>query len=165
MRIKSQIITSITDGDYLSIARNITKESNAYKDLFQELIIVLIEYDEAKLIKVNKDGYLKYFCVRIMRNMWTNERHPFYKKHRMHGKSSQELGEVAESEEYKKDFDEFISKIEAEFNGDYDKELLRLSVELGSSAEVSRQTGINKMSISDAVNRAKNELKKKYGKV
>lgn len=83
MITKEGIIDMIwKDKEYKLACRNIAKGDELYKDMFQELIIILCQYDETKLIAVYNRGEIKYFIVAIISRMWHSPRHPFYKLYR-----------------------------------------------------------------------------------
>lgn len=51
-------------------------------DLRQEIFLVLAEMDEARLVSMYEQNYLKFFIVRTMLNMIKSDRSTFYNKFR-----------------------------------------------------------------------------------
>lgn len=51
-------------------------------DLFQEFILILLEYPEEKLKDVYDRGILDWFCSRILFNQSSSKTSPFYKQYK-----------------------------------------------------------------------------------
>ena len=143
---------------------NIAKEYNLAKDLYQEMIIVLLDYKDETIIELHEKKQLKFFVSRIMSNMFYNKKSPFYKKHI---ESEVECYTVELPthipQPLQRLMDIPLEKLMDEGNEEF--VLLRLSLEQGGIVEVAKQTNIKRISVQAAVIRAKNKLKQIYGKV
>jgi len=67
------------------IARTITK--NRYpdcEDLLSEVVLILLEGDEAKLSRLIEKKQIRYWIVRIMLNQYNSKTSPFHYKYRIH---------------------------------------------------------------------------------
>lgn len=161
---KTDIINLITtDKEYLRISRKIAKGNDLQNDLYQEFIIVMIEYNEGKLIEVFKKGQLKFFCTGIMQRMYYNKNSPFYKMHKKFIENIDSNIPEIRFEESENNPEINIPKlIELGNELKFETTLLLLSVEMGSVVEVSKQTGIEKDAIHKAIKRAKKQIKKQY---
>lgn len=51
------------------------------EDLLHELVIILMEYDDAKIEDLYERDELKYFVYKIIRNQWCNTSSVFYSKY------------------------------------------------------------------------------------
>lgn len=79
----SEIVNEIaTDASYREIVDKITRGHELKKDLFQEVIIVLLEYDSAKLLSIYNSGGLKFFFIAVVKNNFNSSTSRFYKKYR-----------------------------------------------------------------------------------
>lgn len=159
--------------------------SSLGKDLYQEMLVILIEYSAEKIIAIKCQ---RCFVVRILSNMWNSSTSPFYYKYRKERREH-----ITESHYGEKDYkgnninheglnngnyanalpitdktevdeeDERLAKVEKELNGMYwyDQNLFRLYVEEGSSRKVQNKTGIHYVSVSKVVRKVKEQLLKK----
>jgi len=51
-------------------------------DLLQEILLVLFEKPEAKIVEAYNAGYLRFYVVRIIMNFWGSKNSGFYMKYR-----------------------------------------------------------------------------------
>ena len=168
---KSQIIEQISkDKDYHRMALNIGKEYNISKDLFQELMLVLLDYKDETIETLHEKKQLKFFCSRIMSNMFTNEKGVFCKQFKNKTTEYKEyaLSQTKDAEVFvPKPIENIMTKSYNELLDNQGEEvvLLRLSIELGGVIDVAKAIGIERSVVHHAIDRAKEKLKKEYGKV
>ena len=76
-----ELITKTSqDKELRQICRKIG--GNLSDDLFQELMVILLEYNEQKLIDIYNKGYYKWFLVKTLTNQFNSNSSPFNKKYR-----------------------------------------------------------------------------------
>lgn len=133
-------------------------------DLKQEVILVVCEWPDEKVIKLHSDGVLDFFVARVIINHIQSTSSPFYKKYRQQtieygkgyggdvfeerdnilGRPVIDVGEVAENiadRETKEALEDVaLSNIDRLYW--YDAEMLRLYMELGNYRAIQKKTGI-----------------------
>lgn len=129
-------------------------------DLRQEVFLVLCEMDEARLLKMYDDGFLKYFIVRTILNMMKSNTSRFYNTFR---KGFQELTnqDVVKVDEYD---EELLVKLEKSMTvlHWYEKEIFRLYSQNGQNIlALSRDTKIPYRSLVKTIKKVKILLKYK----
>lgn len=78
---KEEIITQITsNGKYLSICRKLLRGDSLYKDLFQDLLLLLLEQPQEKLIKIECVDCYIYKTLSNMVNSSTSRFHYKYRR-------------------------------------------------------------------------------------
>ena len=70
------------DADIKKAVKNICKGHELWEDLYQELFIILANYDREKLQLMYDNKQIKWFIVRIVMNQWNSTTSPFYKQYR-----------------------------------------------------------------------------------
>lgn len=188
MKTNQEILEYIVSNpDYKEAVRNITKGDEFTEDLWAELLIIIGEYDNAKLNKLFNEGTLKFFFVRIALNQYRSANSPFYKKYKK--EDVEKRGEVElefedymvwnevesvtyepdEEQPYDKDsimyeetWAERVARI-TERSLDslhwYQAELFRLYVKYGTYKKVSENTGIPIRSVGTTIRSVKDYLK------
>jgi len=79
----NEIVTSILeDGSLYGICKNITKQDQLTDDLFQEVVLILLEYNNEKLNDSYNRKWLKYLTITIIKNQFNSKTSPFYKKYK-----------------------------------------------------------------------------------
>lgn len=81
-----------------TLCTNMGVEQAYLDDLVQEIYLILLEYDEDKLIKMYERKQLKFFIVRIIMNQYFSKNSPFYKKYKMYDQR-QDYNKEIETEE------------------------------------------------------------------
>lgn len=66
-----------------TLCTNMGVEQAYLDDLVQEIYLILLEYDEGKMIKMYERKQLKFFIVRIIMNQYFSKNSPFYKKYKL----------------------------------------------------------------------------------
>jgi hypothetical protein len=126
-------------------------------DLRQEVFLVLCEMDDDRLLKMYKDGYLKYFVVRTIVNMAKSDRSNFARTFR---KVYEEVGDLGSVEPYDESITEKLNA-SMEILHWYEKEIFRLFSETGNLLQVSRDTKIPYRSLLKTIKKVKTLLKYK----
>jgi hypothetical protein len=147
------IIKTSQDKELKQICRKIG--GNLADDLFQELMLILLEYDKEKLLSIYNKGYYKWFLVKTLTNQFNSNSSPFAKKYR-----PKEIDFILTSD-YDHNIDILIDKIDKQLNKLhwYDRELFKAYVESGSYRKLSKQTDIPFNSISRTVNYVKTYIR------
>lgn len=149
-----QIITNTSqDKDVKQICKKIG--GNLSDDLFQELMIILLEYDKQKLVDIYNKGYYKWFIVKTLTNQFNSNSSPFNKKYR-----PKDIDYIV-TDNYDYSIDVSIDKINKELDKLewYNRELFKAYLEYGSYRKLSKQTGIPFNSISRTINYVKNYIR------
>ena len=81
-----------------TLCTNMGVEQAYLDDLVQEIYLILLEYNEDKLIKMFERKQLKFFIVRIIMNQYFSQNSPFYKKYKMYDQK-QDYNKEIETEE------------------------------------------------------------------
>lgn len=128
-------------------------------DLRQEIFLALSELDEERLVNMHREGWLKWYVVRMMLNMIKSDRSTFYNRFR---RGFDELGDVAERipDDRQEGGTESIT---GHLDGLhwYEKTLIEIYSENGRNvAKISRETGIPYRSLFKTIKRTKQTLKR-----
>lgn len=81
-----------------TLCTNMGVEQAYLDDLVQEIYLILLEYNEDKLIKMFERKQLKFFIVRIIMNQYFSKNSPFYKKYKLYDQR-QDYNKKIETEE------------------------------------------------------------------
>ena len=152
-----QLITKTSqDKELRQICRKIG--GNLSDDLFQELMVILLEYNEQKLIDIYNKGYYKWFLVKTLTNQFNSNSSPFNKKYR-----PKEIDYII-TDSYDHSIDIMIDKVNNKLNQLhwYDRELFKAYIESGSYRKLSKQTDIPFNSISRTINNVKNYIRNNF---
>ena len=164
-----QIINEIANSkDYIQLCKNITKENTLYKDLFQELIIILCQKDPAYIEGLYAKKELKWFVVKILQNQYNSKTSDFYKTHVSFGQRSSEVIEVktelTETENhYYHQIVEFEKQKEVfKTSGEwYENKLFLAYLNEGSQRKLEARTGISRAAIKNTIDQYIVKLKAK----
>ena len=84
---KNDIIEEIARNKLIEeLIKNMGIKANDKDDLLQEIYLVLLEYEEDKIIKLYNNNQLKFFIVRIIQNQYFSKNSPFYTKYKKYYK-------------------------------------------------------------------------------
>lgn len=127
-------------------------------DLYQELIIIILEYNKQSLLDIESKGYLNWFIVKILTNQFRSNSSYFSKLYRP--KPVLILPDV----DYVEQVDNDINFIESELNKVhwYESKLMKEYIKMGSYRKLSAETGIPFTSISRTINKVKDKIKNEY---
>lgn len=174
-----ELITRIAENEeYLAICHKITGGNSLYKDLFQEALIILLEYDNEKIIEIYKRGEIRFFLTRIFTNLYKNKNSIFNRKYLRYEYPNPLNGSVhvlAEEEDYdfEKDKETEIKcsliKRELKIKDDddplwYEKKIFLEYLDKGSIGKLAEHTQINYQSISTTLRNVRKRIKDSYGK-
>lgn len=81
MLTNNQIVEAVS-GDVKTIIDNMSVKDSHKDDLFQELILILLTYDNGKLVKMYTDKQIKFFIARILCNQYYSVHSAFYKNYK-----------------------------------------------------------------------------------
>jgi hypothetical protein len=177
---KNQIIEQLFLSKEFNDCINKMQPADLRDDLKSEVMLILLEKDEAEIKDLHSQNKLKFYTVRIILNQIQSNTSPFYKKFRSINKQIFEnsgLNKILESEhldetkahqdqlvkyldklnhdpahdelherlvkEMKED--KAIDFINAMPEGDYDKEIVKLYLQLGNYRAIEDETSVNGM--------------------
>ena len=82
-----------------TMVENIAKQplSADLKDLAQIVYVILLEYDEGRLLDLWEHGQINFFIARIILNQYRSVNSPFYKLFRKHGKRQEDIETIRET--------------------------------------------------------------------
>lgn len=149
--------------------KKICKGHFLYEELYQECIIILLEYDKEKIQGLIDREQLKFFFISIVIRQYISTTSPFHVKFRKHAQNSSEkdvYNMEIQDEEYDHQKDELINFINEQKNAEewYTKELLRLKFEEGLSyRKINKLTKIPTTSIYNTINKFRTDTIEKYG--
>jgi hypothetical protein len=164
-----EIINKIAAGrEYKDICRNIAKGNQLYEDLFQELIIILCEYDPVKLEDIYDRGQIKWFIIKILTNQYKSKHSPFHKKFRAFSERTT-ISDIDFPEDPTDNNEDLLNIVDTAIerhlftdqNDWYETNLFKSYIEVGSLRKLSQKTGISRSAISYSVDGFKNTIKKK----
>jgi hypothetical protein len=149
------------DDEFASVFKNIGKD--LWEDLRQEVALIVLEYDKDKLEQLvgKTKQVFKFWVVRVC----CNQIHSKYgKMWRMYNQIlavedvTKFIKEEEEIDNSQKTIDIIYNKIQELYW--YDKEILKMYIELGSVRKVSAQTGIPHTSIFITIKNIRKCIKK-----
>jgi hypothetical protein len=164
---ESIVLDLYRSGEIRKACLTITGGNPLWKDLEQEVVLILLEKDPDKITKMQVQGYLRFYIVRLIMNLYRGNNNQFAKKYRHHD----ERVEVdPETQELSKDYDSMLDDLWAIAQQEmdswakdgafpYDKELLNLLMQTGNMKAMSRETGIPYRSIIYSIEQAKAKIK------
>ncbi len=164
----SEIINDVANSrEYVQICKNIAQAD--HQDLFQELILILCEYNRLKLEQIYANGYIKWFIVRILKNQFCSVNSPFYKKNKEFLLRSQQIDFTKSSiiiEDYDDSKDSIIDHCLKELDTSncdkdqyYERTLFKEYMEAGSYEKLAKKTGINRKSIQYTIQKVKKDIR------
>jgi len=172
-----ELITKIAENkEYLAICRKITGGDPLYRDLFQETLLVLLEYDNQKIINIYRRGEIKFFITRIFIILYTKKTSPFNRKYLRYEYPNPLTGGsqvLIEKDDYDFEQDDNTEKkcalIKQELgieNDDdplwYENKLFLEFLAKGSIKKLAEDTQINYQSISSTIRKVRRRIKDKY---
>lgn len=151
-------------------AKNVSQGHHLWQDLLNHCLLDFLQKEQVE--QIIKDGYAQFYIVRIMLNQWRSVTSPFYKLYRSNSHLSVEESNLSEwyhPDEIEPDWDldkvnVILDHMEEDRKGAgwYHKKLIDLYAETPNYKRLAQMTGISRTSISKSVNRARDEIKKKY---
>lgn len=163
---KHTILKSIISPDLERYAFKIAKGNDLYRDCLSELILVLGEMDEVRLIELNNNKQLVPYCCKVIYLSFNSPTSPFYKKYikpelsdEIQDYSIDELGLINIEE-----LEASIVKLEEEISKKRfpsEVRLFELYKELGSYRAVAKKVNIPVMTVFYIIEGFKQEIKRR----
>lgn len=156
-----QAIDWLYDDEFNSVFKNIGKE--LWEDLRQEIALIVLEYDREKLLEIESKGkkVFKFWIVRTCCNQLHSKNGPMWKMYN-HIIPVEDvtrfIKEVDEIDNSQATIDIIYNRIQDLYW--YDKEILKMYIELGSVRKVSAHTGIPHTSIFITIKNIRKCIKK-----
>jgi processive 1,2-diacylglycerol beta-glucosyltransferase len=154
MHAKDKIIHYASRDKYKSICLRLTKDQQLADDLFQEFMLVLLQYDERKLSEIRQPDA---FLFRILKNMACSSTSDFYKRYKRaidQNSFKEYMGIRSLRSSGNKNFTSAFHSLYW-----YDREILKLYAETGSAAAISEKLRIPYKSLQRTVAQAKQKIK------
>ena len=161
------ILDLYRSGEIRKACLTITGGNPLWRDLEQEAVLILLEKDPDKIAKMHQQGYLRFYIVRLIINLYRGNNNQFAKKYRHHDERV-EIDPETQSElnDYDPLLDDLWAIAQSEMDSwakdgafPYDKELLNLLMQTGNMKAMSRETGIPYRSIIYSIEQAKAKIK------
>lgn len=67
------------------------------RDLAQMVYLILLEYDEDKLVDLYEHGQIRFFVARVIINQYRSVNSPFYKLFRKYARKAEDLASIREA--------------------------------------------------------------------
>jgi DNA-directed RNA polymerase specialized sigma24 family protein len=175
MITKDEIINRVcSNKEYKRICKRIADGNPLYEDLYQELILLLLEYDAAKLEGIYERGELNWFIVGCLNNMYRSNRSGFHAKYRHHQHTAQLNYDVADGASpvaawtvmnaaYNAELDRLYDDVTTELKqlSWYEQELFRSYLREGSVRKLAAKTDIPYRTIGLTVMKVRNKIIRK----
>lgn len=88
----NQIVEAVS-GDVKNIIANMSVKDAHKDDLFQELILILLQYNNKKLEEAYNKNQIKFFIARILCNQYYSVHSFFYKQYKKYEDNKYNLSE------------------------------------------------------------------------
>ncbi len=186
MLLKNDIIGKLFSSKEFNDCINKMEPEHLRDDLKSEVVMILLEMDEKKIIDLHQKNELKFYAVRIILNLMQSSSSPFYKKFRglervymddmavEHDRSEgqrlfNDAAQIADASfiDVEGVFTERVAREEMEDLALkevdnlywYDREIIRLYLQLGSYRKVEAETGIPWESIYFSIAKARKKIR------
>jgi len=160
--MRTQIITTIYNSKELKDVISKMNPSHLRDELLSEVMLVVCQLDEERLIRMHEEGYLKYYVIRTILNMVRSNDSQFHNKFRMvydelKGIDFKDTEDASLFEEQLKKAEEFHNSLPF-----YENKLIESYIELDNNAnKLSKETGIPVRSIYHTIKMIKDKAKKR----
>lgn len=77
----NEIVEQVS-GDVKSIIENMCVKDEHKDDLFEEIILILLTYDNGKLFQAYRNSQIKFFIARVICNQYYSTHSYFYKTYK-----------------------------------------------------------------------------------
>src|SRR5258705_8637674 len=151
---RDEIIHYASGEKYKAICLRLTRDPQLADDLFQEFMLVLLEYDEHKLSEIRQPDA---FLYKILKNMACSSTSEFYKTYRQPVDKETVMDFMGNCSQRTKENKNFSSAFRSLYW--YDREILKLYVQTGSAAGISEKLCIPYKSLQRTVAQAKRKIK------
>lgn len=133
------------------------------EDLKQEVILILCELPEDKLIKLHENGAMQFYTVRIILNQIRSKTSPFAKKYRRVYQEFKDIeinDNIDIQERSMRELVEDIAMEEVDKLYWYNKGLVELYLTHGNYRAIQKETGIPFGSCYKTIKKSLNQIKK-----
>lgn len=164
---KNQIIEDLFKGKNFNDCLNKMEPEHLREDLRQEVILIICELPEEKIIKMYTDSVLEYFTARVIVNQIKSKTSPFAKKYRNVNLelNNYEVADNVEIEERElREVIEDLAMIEVDKLHWYDKGLIELYMKYGNYRAIEEVTRIPFSSCFKTIKKSLKEVKDKVDK-
>lgn len=174
---RDEIIKQIVDNKLwynscLKLAKDSPYPNEMGEDLYQEFILIALEYDKEKLIDTFNNGLLEFWCYRVIHNMWKGTTSKFYYKYkRFYTIDVEEFLEVNHddrTEEQVYNYNKLMDAFEKAYKKGKIEDLklyemmTRIYVDVGSFRAMEEELGVNFMTCKRYVDRFRDIVKTEY---
>lgn len=153
-------------------AKNITKGNDLWKDLFQEVFIIILDQPKEKMKKMYVAGEIDYYFIRTMINEYSNKNNKFNKKYRHINDEVKDVENlrIIEEEHDEEEISNKVYEIESKFKEaiNYRNSLrpierilheMYYGKEKTSIRKIATKTGIPTMTICNQLKKANDKIK------
>lgn len=164
MRTRNQIIEELYNSREFNDCIAKMEPEHLRDDLKAEVILILLEIDESKLIEIYSKRALNFFTARIIMNQFFSTTSPFYKKYR------QEMSEINDRFAYEEmDMEDRATREEMEDRAMkeidnlywYNSGIVKLYMKHGNYRAIQEDTGIPYSSAYKTIQKSFQEIKQK----
>lgn len=164
MATKNEIIEELYRSKEFNDCINKMEPEHLRDDLRAEVVLILLETEEQRLLAIHTAGALKYYTVRIIINLIQSKTSRFYKLYR------QQLNEINDRFAYEEtDIEERAAREDIEEHALreidnlywYNSGIVKLYMKLGNFRAIEKDTGIPYASAYKTVKKSFNEIKQK----
>jgi len=168
MATASDVITELyTSGEIRKACLTITGGDPLWRDLEQETVLILLEKDPDKIMQTFNAGYLKFYVVRLIINLYRGKNNQFAHKYRQHDTNAEVSADLpADQSEYNALMDDLWAIAQTEMDSwakggafPYDKTLLHEYMQTFNMKRLSRETNIPYRSIIFSIEKSKERIK------
>jgi hypothetical protein len=161
---KNQIIEELYKSREFNDCINKMEPEHLRDDLKAEVVLILLEIDEVKLMEIHGKGALKFFTARIIINQVFSKTSPFYKQYRqqfneINDRFAYEETDIEERATREEIEEKMLSEIDNLYW--YNAGIVKLYMKLGNFRAIERDTGIPYASAYKTVKKSFNEIKQK----
>ena len=97
--MKNRIVNELAKNKVVeTMCVNFGVEQAYFDDLVQEIYLIILEYDDNKIINMYEKNQIKFFITRIIKNQYFSKNSPFYKKYKTYDQR-QDNNKQVETEE------------------------------------------------------------------
>jgi DNA-binding transcriptional ArsR family regulator len=169
-----EIIESIYNSkEFNDMIEKVSMYGELKEDLKQEVILILLEYPEHKIVQMYKDKSIKFFVLRVTLNQFNSTTSPFYTKLKKFSTLTSEIINITEPDNTKENslvFDflkrEIVQKKNTTRESYFDALLLEAYISCGNNvSELERRLGgMTRKTITRHLKRIREKIKTKWNK-
>ena len=160
MNYEELIHKIVNDKAIREIAYKIAGNSDISEDLYQEIILTILEMDKEQILKLEKKKQLNFYIVRIATSHFRNPYNSFAKKYQhLQVFKDRDKEIIKEMQILNNTTPTDIAKLsKLKQLTWYEREMCKIYSEFGSARKVEQQTGISYRSVAHTIKQAKQKL-------